>query len=116
MVVTVAAVCPYWRAIVLDTVTLWSSFTLTNQKPIVKARLWNTRSSGIIKSLHIQTANSTTILALDCLTLTSLQSSTLDRIFSSDMLTRPSLVPSFAENLTSVEAHRVETGGNLEAL
>jgi len=49
-----AAICCNWRNEVLKASTLWNDLVLTNRKPVVKAKLWMSRSNGLIRRLELR--------------------------------------------------------------
>jgi F-box/TPR repeat protein Pof3 len=54
MVITLSSICSQWRAISLNTLSLWGTLVLSSKHPSRKARIWIERSNGRIRELVVR--------------------------------------------------------------
>ncbi|THV00849.1 hypothetical protein K435DRAFT_431004 [Dendrothele bispora CBS 962.96] len=53
-VVLLARICKHWRAVALNTPSLWSTLVLSKRRPVLKSSLWIQRSQGRILKLVLR--------------------------------------------------------------
>lgn len=75
-VIVVSLVCRYWRAVALNTPSLWRTLVLTASDPAGKVKEWTKRSQGHVRELCIRAGFHTTNVRLSA----ALQSFPWDRL------------------------------------
>ena len=53
-VVVLAQICQDLRHLVVSTPSLWSTLSLSSNKPLQKAALWTSRNQGLLRGLYIR--------------------------------------------------------------
>ncbi|KAI0697265.1 hypothetical protein BC835DRAFT_1413788 [Cytidiella melzeri] len=111
-VVVLAQICQGWRRIVTSTPALWRTLSLSDKKPVEKAKLWKLRSRGILKELHLrggkevlwalEILNDISLYSLRCLTVTACNWKDITSAL-------PQLTPSIMSNLETVELGEQDT-------